>query len=68
MNWLELIKQLRNKMLITQSELAEEIGVTFATVNRYENGWFEPTMKIKRKLMRLFKIYGIVESDTNYGK
>ena len=61
MNWSENIKALRIKLLITQEELASMLGVSFVSVNRYENGHFEPTMKIKRKLMKLFKENGIVE-------
>lgn len=61
MNWAKSIKQLREKLLITQTELAEMIGVAFVSVNRYENGIHEPTMKIKRKLMKLFKENNIVE-------
>lgn len=61
MNWAKSIKQLREKLLITQTELAEMIGVAFVSVNRYENGIHEPTMKNKRKLMKLFKENNIVE-------
>ena len=61
MNWAESIKALRNKMLLTQEELAHEIGVSFASVNRWENSEHEPTMKIKRKLMKLMKDYKVVE-------
>lgn len=61
MNWAELIKELRNKMLLTQEELASKIGVSFASVNRWENGEHEPTMKVKRTLMKLMKKYGVVE-------
>lgn len=61
MNWAESIKELRNKMLLTQDELAKKIGVSFASVNRWENGEHEPTMKIKRELMKLMKKYKVVE-------
>lgn len=54
-----LIKQLREKMLFTQKELAEILGVTFATVNRWEKGHHEPTMKAKRKIRSLCKKYGV---------
>jgi len=61
MNWAELIKELRNRMLLTQEELASKIGVSFASVNRWENSEHEPTMKVKRALMKLMKKYGVVE-------
>lgn len=53
------IKTLRKRMLVTQSELADILGVSFASVNRWENDEHEPTMKIKRKLARLFKEHNI---------
>ena len=61
MNYPEKIKEYRNKTLITQTELAKKLGVSFASVNRWEKGRFEPTMKIKRKLRTLFNEAGIKE-------
>ena len=46
-------------MLITQTELAAQLGVAFVSVNRWENGAYEPTMKAKRKLAQLFDKYSI---------
>ena len=59
MKYAEAIKTLRQKMLITQTELANLLGVSFVSVNRWENGVFEPTMKIKRELAPLLAKYGI---------
>ena len=53
MNYPALIKKIRNELLITQTELAEMLGVTFATVNRWERGHHEPTIKQKRALRDL---------------
>lgn len=50
-----LVKVLREKMLVTQQEMAEILGVSFASVNRYENGKTVPTMKVKRKIVELCK-------------
>ena len=50
-----LVKKLREKMLVTQEELAEILGVSFASVNRYENGKTVRTMKVKRKIVELCK-------------
>jgi putative transcriptional regulator len=63
MNWAELIKKLRNKLLITQMELGEMLGVSFSTVNRWEMGCHEPTMKLKRKIAELCKKNGIKMED-----
>ena len=59
MTYAEAIKKLRSKMLLTQMEFAQFLGVSFASINRWETGRFKPTMKVKRKLARLFKEYGI---------
>lgn len=55
MNWAENIKKLRNKMLLTQQELAKLLNVAYVSINRWENGVHEPTMRAKRELMKLFK-------------
>lgn len=60
MEWAAAIKLLREKMLLTQVEFADKIGVSFSSINRWENGVHEPTMKVKRELMKLFKKHGIV--------
>ena len=61
MNYAEAIKALRKKMLITQTELATMLGVAFVSVNRWENGVFEPSLKQKRKLHKLFIEAGLIE-------
>lgn len=64
-NYAFYIKELRKRMLVSQSELAEILKVSFATVNRWENGQHEPTIKIKRKLRELFVQYGMMEDKIN---
>ena len=49
-NYPELIKRIRSTLIITQVELAAMLGVTFASVNRWENGHHEPTTKQKRNI------------------
>lgn len=53
MEYSSLIKKLRHKLILTQSELADLIKVSFSSVNRWENGKHEPTTKIKRKIVEL---------------
>ena len=53
MNYSGDLKKLREKMLLTQSEFGQLIGVSFETVNRWENGKHVPTMKTKRKINKL---------------
>ena len=64
MNDAKVIKEYREKVLITQAELAKILDVSFLSFNRWERGRFEPTMGAKRKLKGLFEEEGIV----GYGK
>jgi transcriptional regulator with XRE-family HTH domain len=38
----ELVKEVRRQLGISQEELAHELGVSFATINRWENGKTTP--------------------------
>jgi len=67
MEWGKAIKKLREKLLLTQAELAEKVGVSFASINRYENNQYEPTMKVKRALKALFIENGIELEEKNNG-
>lgn len=51
MDYAKLIKFIREKKLLTQMELADILQVSFTTISRWESGKFEPTMKIKRKII-----------------
>ena len=53
MKWENLVKDLRIKLLLSQEEMAKKLGIAFCTLNRYENGHFEPTYKVQRKLKQL---------------
>lgn len=63
MDWANMVIKLRNKMLLTQTELASLLGVSFGTVNRWENGKHDPTMKQKRALMKLIKENNVGVND-----
>jgi transcriptional regulator with XRE-family HTH domain len=41
--WARCIAELRRKLQLTQTELAEKLGVTAMTVSRWERGLVEPT-------------------------
>ena len=66
MNYSKAIKELRNVLLVSQSDLAKMLGVSFASVNRWENGHFEPSYKAKRKLKKLFDKYKIVLEESGH--
>ena len=55
----DLIKKIRTHLNLSQAEFAEQLNVSFATVNRWECGKFKPTTKLKRKLAPYFEQYGI---------
>lgn len=55
MNYTALLKYIREELCVTQMELADMLEVSFASVNRWENDRFEPTMKAKRKIKELCK-------------
>ncbi len=42
-NFRELVKEVRRQLGISQEDLARELGVSFATVNRWENGKVKPS-------------------------
>jgi len=39
----ELVRALRERMGLTQEKFAARLGVTFATINRWENGHARPS-------------------------
>ena len=59
MTYSEAIKELRKKLILTQTEFSELLGVSFQSINRWEKGKHEPTIKVKRKLATHFKQHGI---------
>jgi DNA-binding XRE family transcriptional regulator len=59
MDYASLLKAIRNEELLSQTELAKKLGVSYVSVNRWENGKHEPSYKIKRKIIRICKERGI---------
>ena len=53
MDTAELIQALRSRLGLSQMKLAEQLEVSFATVNRWENGRSRPASSALRKLMEL---------------
>ncbi len=56
----KMVKKLRKEMKLTQEQFAAKVGVTFSTVNRWENGRGNPSplalRRIKELLNRIFNI------------
>lgn len=59
MTYAKAIKELRKKMILTQTEFADLLGVSFQSINRWEKGKHEPTIKLKRLLAEYFQTHGI---------
>ena len=49
-NYPATIIKVRAKLNLSQAELAEMLDVSFASVNRWENGKYEPTRLVKEKI------------------
>ena len=46
----ELVKEIRRQLSLSQEGLARELGISFATVNRWENGLVKPSKLAKAQL------------------
>lgn len=55
----KLIKSIREYLGLSQTEFADKIGVTFATVNRWENGRAIPTKLAQATLYEYCKEHGV---------
>ncbi|MDD6812667.1 MAG: DUF3990 domain-containing protein [Lachnospiraceae bacterium] len=59
----DLIKKIRSHMNMNQTEFAEQLNVTFATVNRWENGRALPNKLAQDKIYDLCKEYNVPVYD-----
>ena len=48
-NFPETVKEVRRQLALSQEELAHALGVSFATVNRWENGKTVPSKLAQRQ-------------------
>ena len=55
----KLIKSIREYLGLSQTDFAEKLGVTFATVNRWENGRALPTKLAQTSLYEYCKAQGV---------
>ena len=53
------IKMIRHKCLMSQVEFAESLGVSFATVNRWESGRSKPNFKTMKLINNFCEAHGI---------
>ena len=59
----DLIKKIRLYMNMNQTEFAERLNVTFATVNRWENGRALPNKLAQDRIYDLCKEYSVPVYD-----
>ena len=59
MEFYEKVLELRGQLQITQMQLAEMLGVSFTTVNRWEKGYHKATILVRRRFDDLCKKHGI---------
>lgn len=48
-----LVKRLRERMSLTQEQFAQEVGVTYSTVNQWENGKRHPQPFLLKRLLEI---------------
>lgn len=53
MRFPESIKYVRTQLNLSQEEFARKLGVSFATVNRWENGFYKPS-RLAKKSFEIF--------------
>jgi len=59
----ELVRELRLRLGLTQEEFAAKLGVTFPTVNRWENRHVKPSRMAMRLLENLLRQTGESTQD-----
>ena len=64
MSFAEKVKFVRTELKLSQEDLARELGVSFATINRWENGSYKPS-RLARKACEDFCNDKNVNFDVN---
>ena len=59
MGFCDDIRDIRQKCFLSQEAFAKELGVSFATVNRWESGKTKPTYKTMKLIDSFCKKQGI---------
>ena len=59
MNFGDNIKRIRQKCFLSQEMFAKELGISFATVNRWESGKTKPTYKTMKLIDDFCKNHNI---------
>ena len=52
-----LVKRLRERLGVTQEQFAQAVGVTYSTVNQWENGRRRPQPYLQKRLKEMEQEY-----------
>ena len=63
MDYSKIIYELRQRLCLTQNEMANLLGVGITSVSRWEQGHFEPTMQIKKKIKQIIEENDLSEKE-----
>lgn len=66
MDFSNKVKQTRKQLKLSQEELAHELGVSFATINRWESGNYKPSKLAKKAFENFIKENNVVFGGDNY--
>ena len=64
----ELVKRVRKILQLSQEDLAYAVGVSFATINRWENGKNAPSKLAKRQFNSFCEKMKIEIDQSNVGE
>jgi len=68
MDFSEFVKQVRTQLNMSQTEFAAALSVSFATINRWENGHVKPSKLAQKSFFSFCKENEIVIDGTEWGK
>ncbi len=63
MRFADKVKYVRTRLKLSQEELARELGVSFATINRWENGSYNPSRLAKKAFESFCQTHTIVIAE-----
>jgi len=55
LDWAELIRELRGRLGLTQERFAARLGVSFPTINRWENGRSVPSPLAQQRMEQILR-------------
>ena len=63
MDYSKIIYELRQRLCLTQTEMANLLNVGVTSISRWEQGHFEPTMQIKKRIKQIIAEHGLEEKE-----